>query len=285
MHGTGTQAGDATEMSSVLNTFAPTSGLGGRLPHQSLHLGSVKSNVGHSGSASGAVALIKTLLMMQNNMIPPHCGIKTKINHHFPTHLTQRNVHIAMMPTPWNRPAGEHDCLAFVNNFSAAGGNSAVLLEDAPLPAVGEGLDDPRSVHVINVSSRSADSLRRNLARLREFVENLHSPPAHFLAKLSYTTTARRMHHHFRASMTVQSLDQLVKRLDTTSQHQDVKRTPAGIRPVGFVFSGQGAQYSGMGKEYFTHFSLFRSEIQSYDRIASPKDSPPSFPLLVEMWR
>ncbi|KAL9563818.1 hypothetical protein ACKAV7_012060 [Fusarium commune] len=55
-------------MPSVLNTFAPTSGFGGRLPHQGPHLGSVTANVGYGGSASGIIALIKTLLMMQNNI-------------------------------------------------------------------------------------------------------------------------------------------------------------------------------------------------------------------------
>ncbi|KAJ3536840.1 hypothetical protein NM208_g6553 [Fusarium decemcellulare] len=260
MHGTGTQAGDATEMS--------------------LHLGSAKANVGHGESASGVVALIKTLLMMQNDMIPPHCGIKTKINHHFPTDLAQRNVHIARMPTPWVRPGDGNSRLAFVNNFSAAGGNSAVLLEDAPLPVTEKRANDPRSVHVVSVSARSADSLRRNLANLKEFVDGLDDPGADFLAKLSYTTTARRMHHHFRASMTAQNLDQLLKGLYTAIQRQDIKRIPAAARPVGFVFSGQGAQYSGMGKEYFTQFSLFRSEILSYDSVVQSQGFPSILPLI-----
>lgn len=280
MHGTGTQAGDATEMSSVLKTFAPTSGFGGRLPHQSLHLGSVKANVGHGESASGIVALIKTLLMMQNNMIPPHCGIKTKINHHFPTDLTQRNVHIARMPTPWTQSGEGAARTAFVNNFSAAGGNSAVLLQDGPLPLVRSDIVDPRSSHVVAASARSADSLRRNLINLREFVESQEDLDASFLGKLSYTTTARRMHHQFRASITAQNREQFLKGLDTAIERQDVKRTPAAVRPVGFVFSGQGAQYSGMGKEYFTHFTVFRSEIMSYDNIAQSQGFPSILPLI-----
>ncbi|SPJ88310.1 probable polyketide synthase that catalyse the condensation of one acetyl-CoA and six malonyl-CoA resultin [Fusarium torulosum] len=281
MHGTGTQAGDATEMSSVLKAFAPTSGFGGRLPYQSLHLGSVKANVGHGESASGVVALIKTLLMMQNNIIPPHCGIKTKINHHFPTDLMQRNVHIAGTPTSWTRLAeGGAVRTAFVNNFSAAGGNSAVLLQDAPLPAVGADSDDPRSFHVVTVSARSSDSLRRNLVNLREFVEGQKGSGTDLLGKLSYTTSARRMHHQFRASVTAQNLEQLSMGLDAAIELQDVKRIPAAARPVGFVFSGQGAQYSGMGKDYFTHFTVFRSEIMSYDSIVRSQGFPSILPLI-----
>ena len=79
MHGTGTQAGDAREMESVLATFANPSAPIVRDETQALHLGSVKANVGHGEGVSGVVALAKVLLMLENNEIPPHCGIKTKV--------------------------------------------------------------------------------------------------------------------------------------------------------------------------------------------------------------
>jgi acyl transferase domain-containing protein len=69
--------------------------------------------------------------MMKNNTIPSHCGIKTRINRKFPTNLMERNVHIATKPVAWKRVNGQPRRV-FVNNFSAAGGNSAILLEDAP---------------------------------------------------------------------------------------------------------------------------------------------------------
>ncbi len=145
MHGTGTQAGDAIEMSSVLDVFAPDQSK----RKSSLHLGSAKANVGHAESASGVTSLIKVLLMMQRNMIPPHCGIKTKINHNFPTDLKERKVHIAMRPTPWTQVDGKRK--AFLNNFSAADGNTALLLEDAPAKTVEE--VDVRPIHMVAVSA------------------------------------------------------------------------------------------------------------------------------------
>ncbi|KAK1725305.1 type I polyketide synthase [Colletotrichum acutatum] len=283
MHGTGTQAGDATEMSSVLKTFAPTGGRGGRSPHQSLHLGSAKANVGHAESASGVVALIKTLLMLQNNTIPPHCGIKTKINHHFPTDLAERNVHIARAATPWNRPAGGSGIRrSFVNNFSAAGGNSALLLEDAPVSLADDrNLTDPRTTHVVAISARSVGSLKRNLDNLKAFVERAQvEGDFGFLTKLSYTTTARRTHHQFRIALSAQTPEQLLSKLAAASQREEVKRMPVTLPSVGFVFSGQGAQYGGMGKEYFTSFSLFRSAIQAYDRIGQSQGLPSILPLI-----
>ena len=89
MHGTGTQAGDAAEMNSVLSSFAPrlSEVKRGSGNDQALYLGSAKANIGHGEAASGVSSLIKVVLMMQKNTIVPHCGIKTQINHKFPTDL------------------------------------------------------------------------------------------------------------------------------------------------------------------------------------------------------
>jgi naphtho-gamma-pyrone polyketide synthase len=73
MHGTGTQAGDAREMESVLSTFSQKPRV------EPLYLGSAKANVGHGESVSGVIALAKVLLMLEKSLIPPHCGIKNKV--------------------------------------------------------------------------------------------------------------------------------------------------------------------------------------------------------------
>lgn len=79
MHGTGTQAGDAREMESVLSVFANPSATS-RDETRPLFLGSAKANVGHGESVSGIIALIKVLLMLEKNEIPPHIGIKNKVS-------------------------------------------------------------------------------------------------------------------------------------------------------------------------------------------------------------
>lgn len=127
MHGTGTQAGDLGGMSSVLHTFAPTKVF--RTNDSALFVGSAKANIGHGGAASGVTSLANVLLMMKNKKIPPHSGIKTVINHKFPNDLRERNVNIADKLVDWIA-TNRKPLRAFVNNFSAAGGNSALLLED-----------------------------------------------------------------------------------------------------------------------------------------------------------
>ncbi|KAL4886268.1 conidial yellow pigment biosynthesis polyketide synthase [Aspergillus karnatakaensis] len=277
MHGTGTQAGDAVEMQSVLDVFAPDHRRG---PGQSLHLGSAKSNIGHGESASGVTSLLKVLLMMKENMIPPHCGIKTKINHNFPTDLAQRNVHIAFKPTPWNRPSPGNRRM-FLNNFSAAGGNTALLLEDGPVADRDE-LDN-RSVHVVTVSARSQSALRNNVDSLVHFIneqgKSFGAKESNILPSLAYTTTARRIHHPFRIAAMGTTLQELRESLSASSR-KDVIAVPAKAPAVGFLFTGQGAQYAGMGMQLYESCSLFRSLIQHLDCICQSQDLPSILPLV-----
>ncbi|KAJ9488637.1 hypothetical protein VN97_g4672 [Penicillium thymicola] len=272
MHGTGTQAGDAVEMQSVLDVFAPDYRRG---PTQSLHLGSAKSNVGHGESASGVTALIKVLMMMRKNMIPPHCGIKTKINHNFPTDFPQRNVHIASEPTPWNRP-NDGKRKTFVNNFSAAGGNTALMVEDGPLHE--EDVVDSRSAHPVLVSARSQSSLKNNISALVQYIDtnkNSFSPnDAGLLANLSYTTTARRIHHPFRVAVTGSTLDEVRSALAPIVNRDSISPAPANAPGIGFIFTGQGAQYTGMGRELFESCSQFRAHIEHLNCIGQSQGFP-----------
>ncbi|KAG8532386.1 Type I Iterative PKS [Bacidia gigantensis] len=113
MHGTGTQAGDGAEMESISNVFAPA--VAGRKADKPLYVGSVKANVGHGEAASGVTALIKSLLMLKKDMIPPHTGIKGSINQKFPD-LDQRKIRIALSKTPFRAHTNNKRRL-LVNNF------------------------------------------------------------------------------------------------------------------------------------------------------------------------
>ncbi|KAL1970787.1 hypothetical protein VTN77DRAFT_2621 [Rasamsonia byssochlamydoides] len=278
MHGTGTQAGDAVEMKSVLDVFAPDYR---RKPEQTLYLGSAKANIGHGESASGVASLIKVLLMMRENIIPPHCGIKTKINHNFPTDLKERNVHIAFKPTPWPRPDAAKRKV-FINNFSAAGGNTALLLEDGPLPCAEHAVADPRSTHVVAVSARCEISLRNNIKSLVNYInKNIENGvEKEFLAKLSYTTTARRIHHQFRVIACGSSLVEVRDALEASARRESISPIPASTPNVGFVFTGQGAQYAAMGQQLYENSTQFRANIQRFDSIGQSQGFPSFLPLI-----
>ena len=269
MHGTGTQAGDAGEMSSTLDTFAPALSevKKARNSDEALYLGSAKANIGHGEAASGVSSLVKVLLMMQKNMIAPHCGIKTKINQKFPTDLQERNVNIALTPTPWERSTDpSKPRRAFVNNFSAAGGNSALLLEDAPMkPQSAIETADPRSHHLVAISAKNGISLQGNLRSLQKF---LRGNPGLSLGKLSYTTTARRLHHQHRVMLTGSTIEDMCNQIESALHDQTGLTRSKSAPKVIFTFTGQGAQYPGMGKQLFENFSVFRAEMRRLDQIA-----------------
>ncbi|KFY70755.1 hypothetical protein V498_10234, partial [Pseudogymnoascus sp. VKM F-4517 (FW-2822)] len=117
MHGTGTQAGDGIEMRSVLEVFSPENNARGN--DNPLYVGGLKANIGHGEASAGVASLIKALLVLQKKSIPPHVGIKTKLNQGFPN-LKARNVRIPLENTPFPTKSKKRTIL--VNNFGAAVG-------------------------------------------------------------------------------------------------------------------------------------------------------------------
>ncbi|KAK4990348.1 hypothetical protein LTR66_006820 [Elasticomyces elasticus] len=269
LHGTGTQAGDFEEMQSVTEVFAPARK--GRGAKQPLHLGAVKSNVGHGEAAAGITAVLKVLLMLQKGMIPKHVGIKSSINPLLPKDLDKRKVYLPYENTVWAPHGhGGKKRVAVVNNFSAAGGNTTIAIEEAPAQKVAG--YDPRPSHVVIVSAKSKISLKGNIERLVEYLDHY---PSTSLANLSYTTAARRYRHNHRVA--VHSTDiagikqQLTARLDEV---QSIRPLPAtGPPPVAFVFTGQGAEKS-MSLQLYHNCPSFAFQIHQFDALAQRQGFP-----------
>ncbi|EXJ74670.1 uncharacterized protein A1O5_01363 [Cladophialophora psammophila CBS 110553] len=282
MHGTGTQAGDATEMNSVLSVFAKDYQRRQGPRDRPLFLGSAKANIGHAESASGVSSLIKVLLMMKHNEIPLHCGIKTKINHNYPLDLAERGVHIASRTVPWLR--GDSNLskrVTFLNNFSAAGGNTAILLEDAPALTSNANISvDQRSTHVVTISGKSPDSLLSNMDAIASFLENKGSKIS--LPALAYTTTARRMHYNYRFAARGSDIMSIFSALKAGIQELGAKRgslkpVPILKRPnpsIVFVFSGQGTLYSELAKSLFTTNVSFQASLLQLSTLAQAQGFP-----------
>ena len=266
MHGTGTQAGDAGEMQSVLEILAPPSACcKPRSDAQPLHLGSAKANIGHGEAAAGVSSLIKSLLMMENDVIPPHCGIKTRINQRFPNDLNDRGAHILAKGMSWPRN-GITTRKVFLNNFSAAGGNSALLLEDAPAQ-LEPSMIDPRTSHLVTVSAKSATALRRNTEALLSHLDTYSTDTDH-LPALSYTTTARRVHHRHRLVASGSDISQIRSGLKAALERGDGSTRAKTTPTILFAFTGQGSLYAGMGEKLLGNFSHFRADIDRLDQIA-----------------
>ncbi|KAF2278554.1 polyketide synthase-like protein [Westerdykella ornata] len=274
MHGTGTQAGDATEMQSVLGVFAPPERQ--RTPERPLHLGAIKANIGHGEAASGINSLIKVLLMMERNAIPANVGIKGVINKGFPNaaELRRRNVHIPTKAVDYPRQGSEKRKI-FLNNFSAAGGNTSLLLEDGPLRESPTG-QDPRTMHIVTVTARSITSLKQNI---RNLISYLDDHPETTLPSLAYTTTARRIQHFFRVALCVSDIGEVKKALE--SELKDTYE-PTALAPtkVAFAFTGQGSQYTGLGQRLYNQVKSFKSDILYLNSLANVHGLPSILPLL-----
>lgn len=272
LHGTGTQAGDLQEMKGIMDVYAPSGS--SRRSDQTLHIGAVKANMGHGESVAGTTALIKVLLMLQKSAIPPHVGIKTEINPKLPKDFSERNVHIPFSLTPWQQVRGRKR-IAVVNNFGAAGGNTTMVLEEAPVRTITE--TDPRQTHVVAVSAKTKTSLAANIKNL---VQYLDTNPATNLTDLSYTTTARRYHHSHRVATASSSISQLRKQLMNHLDKIDSTRpiSKSDFPPVAFTFTGQGASFKSMSLELYRDASTFREHIQYLDSLGQAQGFPSFIP-------
>ncbi|KAK4452398.1 PaPKS1 melanin biosynthesis polyketide synthase encoded by the PaPKS1 protein [Podospora aff. communis PSN243] len=273
MHGTGTQAGDGTEMKSVTNVFAPADRK--RPADRPLYLGAVKANVGHGEAASGITALCKVLLMLQKNLIPPHVGIKagSVINKTFPKDLSERNVNIAFHTTPFRRKDGKPRRV-FINNFSAAGGNTGLLLEDAPkVPAA---KPDPRSHHLITLTGKSKSAMIRNAERLVAWMDKHHETP---VSHVAYSTTARKIQHYWRMNVSATDLDDAKKLINDRLKENFVPVSPEQPK-VAFMFTGQGSHYASLGKDFYEHYSVFKQSIDEFNHLAQVHGFPSFLPLI-----
>ncbi|KAL4796711.1 hypothetical protein BDV19DRAFT_387903 [Aspergillus venezuelensis] len=271
MHGTGTQAGDAAEMTSVTNVFSPSR------RKDKMYISSVKANVGHGEAAAGITALMKALLIFQHNAIPKHVGIKTRLNSKFPD-LDRLNVHIPQDTIPWpTRP--DRKRYIMVNNFSAAGGNTAVLLEEPP-ERLKTTLEVPGMSFVVATSAKSSLSLRRNIGKLIDFLQE-HSTSID-LSSLAYTTTARRIHHQHRVAVQGTSIPEITRKLeqrlvdtvDVGNQRNTARSS------IAFVFSGQGSFYTGIGRDLIAQYPPFAKEINRLDQLSLLHGFPSILPSL-----
>ncbi|CAK4034956.1 polyketide synthase [Lecanosticta acicola] len=269
MHGTGTQAGDAVEVSSVLQVFADK-----RAKDSPLIVGAVKANIGHGEAAAGICSLIKSLQMLRTGRVPPQPGMPFKINHRFPD-LAKKNVYIASKGAsirPSKRSTNGRKKI-MINSFDASGGNTCLAIEEASPPAARA--EDSRTCHVIAVSARTESSFVNNKKRLLEFVK---CNPSLKLSDLAYSTTARRMHHTLRTSYVASSTKELLQVMesDLKINDQDIDSVPRKSAPAGviFVFTGQGSQYVGMGRALFHSQPEFRQLLEQYQAMLAAQGLP-----------
>ncbi|KAI0099687.1 hypothetical protein GGR51DRAFT_564728 [Nemania sp. FL0031] len=247
MHGTGTQAGDLAEMTTITRIF-------NRDSESDLHVGSLKANVGHSESAAGVSSVIKAALILRTRTIPP----QAMVTHDTALHPGFGDLDMSSICINSEQATLEDTKEILVNSFDAAGGNTCLLIEQAPEPDKPDE-PDPRGWYSVTVSGHTSYSLRNNQDRLMKYLATHRGAK---LSDVAYSTAARRMHYSLRSQYTVDSTEELIKQLEKDLLNPDLRTTPITEKPkVVFLFSGQGSSYYGIAGELYRTHAAFRKKL------------------------
>ncbi|UCH95826.1 MAG: aminotransferase class III-fold pyridoxal phosphate-dependent enzyme, partial [Candidatus Aminicenantes bacterium] len=257
-HGAGTPLGDPIEIGAIREVYGKT-----RTMDNPVLVGSVKTNIGHLEGAAGTAGLIKTVLSLQHQTIPPHLHVSTPNPlidwEHIPVKITTGL-------TPWQR--NETPRKAGISGFGFTGTNAHVIIEEAakmaePSPGM------RRPVHMLNLSAKSEKALAELAGLYRGYLSQSSLPG---LDDICYTASIGRSHFNCRFSGLGKSPGEINQKLAAflsnplQSIYANTRNQELDKRIV-FLFTGQGSQYVGMAKELVETEPVFKAELERCDRL------------------
>ena len=257
-HGTGTPVGDPIELNALQAVYGER--------QQDLLVGSAKANIGHSESAAGVASIIKTVLSLQRKEISPHPHLKT------PTSAfdwASGKIEVPTEPTSWPATSGARR--AGINSFGISGTNVHVIMEEAP-SVVADQTADRQGTYVLPLSARTEKALHQLAEKYIPFLDTIDQKD---FADVCATAAQGRAHFNFRLSVVADSPGEAQKQLRAFLNDEPSyvmkggsvdERTPK----VAFLFTGQGAQYIGMGRSLYEREPAFRKALDECVALATP---------------
>ncbi|MFI1018817.1 beta-ketoacyl synthase N-terminal-like domain-containing protein, partial [Streptomyces sp. NPDC020965] len=237
-HGTGTSLGDPIEAEALLATY-------GQERDQPLHLGSVKSNIGHAQAAAGVTGVIKMILALRHELLPRTLHVDQ------PSSLVEwegGQISLLTEPVPWE--AKGRPRRAAVSSFGVSGTNAHIVIEEPPADAALTAPEVVAGPVPLVLSARSAVALKAQAERLADHLESTGATPAAVARSLATTRTTS---WEWRAVVIAEDTTEAVKGLRGLT----VPTAPASGGGVGWVFAGQGAQWPGMGQELYETYPVY----------------------------
>jgi len=264
-HGTGTAVGDPIELNAVANVYGPA-----RPADQPILIGSVKTNVGHLESAAGVAGLIKAALVVKRGVIPKHLHFHDP-NPEFDWNRAPLQVTSTMMdwPDQSGRPR-----LAGVNCFGISGTNAHLLVEEYRPPegtvrarraAASVGAVTGRGSRVLPLSGKVAAALQQLAGRYLTWLEERAGELAsrgeadRLLSDMAWTAGVGRSHFDHRAAIVFHDVGSLREGLKSVADAAGAVGGQTPATRVAFAYTGQGSQWSGMGRTLYEHEPVARS--------------------------
>ncbi|MEU2560359.1 type I polyketide synthase [Streptomyces longispororuber] len=241
-HGTGTKLGDPIEAQALLATYGQE-----RPEDRPLWLGSIKSNIGHTQSAAGVAGVIKIVMAMRAGMLPQTLHVDRPSTH---VDWTAGAVELLTEAKQWPQRQDGAPRRAGVSSFGVSGTNAHVIVEQAPAADPSDAVTPvaPATAVPWLVSARSADALQDQIVRLREHVTGDEHLDA---VDVGWSLLTGRARHEHRAVVFGRDREEFLAGLEAPLSGSVVEGR------LGVVFTGQGSQRLGMGRELYETFPVF----------------------------
>ena len=257
VQGTGTALGQPIEVDALEAVFGKH-----RSQDEPLIVGSVKTNIGHLEAASGVASLIKVVLALQHEEIPPHLHFKQ------PNPYINWNEVPIKVPTermPWT--VGEKRRLAGVSAFGFSGTNAHIVLEENS-GSESKQVETERPLHLLTLSAKTNESLVRLAEQYEKY---LAANPDVTLGDICFTANTGRAHFRHRLSIVASTSVELGEKLAAFSAGKEAagvfkgKATPDP--KVAFLFTGEGSEYAGMARQLYQTQPTFRKTLDRSQEI------------------
>ncbi|KAJ0420596.1 hypothetical protein BJY00DRAFT_323834 [Aspergillus carlsbadensis] len=246
-HGTGTQVGDPIEYESIRSTF------GGPQRTETLHIGSIKDNIGHTETSSGAAGMLKTILMIQKRRIPKQANF-SRLNPRIVTHARDQ-IAIPTRSLDWNVA----ERVALVTNYGAAGSNAAIVVKQPGCePAVNRAAWPARVPFII--TAKTEESLREYCRELQRVVAAEKQDGDGATRHLAYNLAAKQNRRlEYLVSFSCEPADVPARLQRTADGHSTPVKCAQASPPVILCFGGQTGDTASISPTIVENCDILRS--------------------------